>query len=333
MENKVFVIAEAGVNHNGSLDNALKLVDIAKEAGADCVKFQTYIVENLINEEAEMADYQKANTKSEKTQYELLKSLCLNFDDFLILRDYCVKKGIMFLSTPFDLGSIDFLNDLGVKIWKIPSGEITNFPYLSKIGSTRKEVILSTGMCTLNEVGNAIEVLKEYGTKQITLLHCTTEYPAPVDEINLLAMKKMEKEFKVPIGYSDHSEGFEISLAAVAMGAVVIEKHFTIDKDMPGPDHKASLSPIELKEMVTAIRKIEAAMGSGEKNPTKSEMVNMNLVRKSIVASKDIKQGEILTETNVTVKRPGSGLSPMEWKKVMGSKAKMNFKKNQMIEI
>ena len=329
---KTLIIAEAGVNHNGSLETAKELVKTAKSCGADIVKFQTANLNSLVSKFAPMADYQKENTGSEESQREMLSKLLLSFDDFIKLADYCKEIGIMFLSTPFDIDSIHFLNDMQ-DIWKIPSGEITNYPYLVEIAKTGKDVILSTGMSDMNEIGNAINVLKQNGVNDITLLHCTTEYPAPINEVNLNAMHTLKNEFNCKVGYSDHTKGIEISLAAVAMGAVVIEKHFTLDKNMPGPDHKASLEPGELKALVDGIRNIELAMGSYSKIPTESELKNRAAARKSIIAAKNIKAGELFDESNITTKRPGNGISPMRWNNVIGTAAKRDFMEDELIEI
>ncbi len=295
-QKRVFIIAEAGDNHNGSYENALKLVDKAVEAGADCVKFQTFITENVISKFAEKAEYQKENTNAEETQFEMVKKLELSFDEFRKIKEYCDEKKILFLSTPFDLDSIDFLQSIDIPFWKIPSGEITNLPYLIKIAKTGKDIIMSTGMCQMEEIKEALEILKENGARKVTLLHCNTEYPTPFCDVNLNAMKTIKEECHVQVGYSDHTIGIEVPIAAVAMGACVIEKHFTLDKNMEGPDHKASLEPEELKEMVTGIRNIEKAMGNGKKCPSESEQKNIIIARKSIVANCDIKKGEILTE-------------------------------------
>lgn len=329
---KVLIIAEAGVNHNGSLDMAKQLIDVAASCGVDIVKFQTARLDSLVSKCAAMADYQKNNIGQEKTQKEMLAELLLPFEDFIILADYCKEKGVEFLSTPFDIDSINFLKDM-VNVWKVPSGEITNYPYLREIGKTGKKVILSTGMSTMEEVEAAVKVLKQFGTKDIILLHCTTEYPAPYDQINLRAMNTMAEHFGLQVGYSDHTEGVEVSLAAVAMGAKVIEKHFTLDKTLPGPDHQASMSPEELKQLVVGIRRIEKALGDGEKRPTEAEIKNKEVARKSIVAAKDIAKGEILTEENLTTKRPGSGINPMRWYEVIGSVAVRDFEEDEIVEI
>ncbi len=329
---KVLIIAEAGVNHNGSLDMAKKLVDAAKECGADIVKFQTTKLDSLVSKFAPMADYQKKNIGAEESQKEMLSKLLLDFDEFRELAEYCKKDGIQFLSTPFDIESIRFLSDMQ-DIWKVPSGEITNYPYLVEIGRTGKRVILSTGMAVMDEIQAAIDVLKENGTTDITILHCTTEYPAPVQDVNLNVMQTMRDVFGYPVGYSDHTQGIEVDLAAVALGATVIEKHFTLDRKLPGPDHKASLEPSELKAMVDGIRKIELALGTSEKRPSEAELKNRLVARKSIVARKAIKAGDELTEDNITTKRPGSGINPMRWKEVVGTKAIRDFSEDELIEI
>ena len=329
---RVYIIAEAGVNHNGSFETACKLVDAAKAAGADCIKFQTFKSENLVSHNAKKADYQK-NTTGDGSQLEMLKKLELSYDEFIPLKKYCDKFGICFLSTPFDLESIDFLNSVDMLFWKIPSGEITNLPYLLKVAKTGKEVILSTGMSNLDEIGAALDVLKENGAGTITLLHCTTEYPAPFIDVNLRAMQTMRNKFGLDVGYSDHTPGIEIPVAAVAMGATVIEKHFTLNRNMEGPDHKASLEPDELAAMVKAIRNVEMAIGTGEKVPSASEKKNMPIARKSIIASRNIKKGEKLTEANLTTKRPGNGISPMKWNDVVGTYAIRDFEEDELIEI
>ena len=333
--NRTFIIAEAGVNHNGSMDIAKKLIDIAKEIGADAVKFQTFKAERLVCKSARKAEYQKNTTDADESQFDMIKRLELNEDAHRELICYCKNKNIIFLSTPFDLESIDLLNKLGLEIFKIPSGEITNLPYIRKIGRLKKKVILSTGMADLEEIGNAINVLTEYGTRKddITVLHCNTEYPTPFEDVNLLAMLTIREVFKVKVGYSDHTLGIEVPLAAVALGASIIEKHFTLDKNMDGPDHKASLDPLELKAMVNAIRNIEKALGNGVKKPSRSEMKNIQVVRKSIAAAKDIKKGEVFCEENITVKRPAVGISPMEWDNILGKRAKRDFKEDELIEI
>jgi len=327
---KVLVIAEAGVNHNGSLELAKRLIDAAVFCGADIVKFQTAKLDSLVSKFAEMADYQKENIGKTKSQKEMLSELLLPFEDFVVLSDYCKEKNIEFLSTPFDIDSIHFLKDM-VNVWKVPSGEITNYPYLKEIGITGKKVILSTGMCEMNEIEAAIDVLKDNGCPEIILLHCTTEYPAPIDEVNLKAMNSMKDAFGCEVGYSDHTEGIEVPIAAIALGATVIEKHFTLDKTMPGPDHKASASVEEFKKMVDCIRNIEAALGDGLKKPAKSEIKNKVAARKSIVAARDIKKGEVFTADNLTTKRPGDGISPMRWNEVIGRCADRDFCEDEKI--
>ncbi len=329
----IFIIAEAGDNHNGNLENALKLVDKAAEAGADCVKFQTFVTEEVISRHAEMAEYQKQNTGVEESQFDMVKKLELSFEDFRQIQAYCRTKGILFLSTPFDLPSIAFLNDIGVPFFKIPSGEITNYPYLAAIGRTHKDVVLSTGMCTVEEIREAIAVLEENGAGRMTLLHCNTEYPTPYEDVNLNAMETMRAVFGKEVGYSDHTLGIEVPVAAAALGAVIIEKHFTLDKDMEGPDHKASLEPEELAAMIKAVRNIETALGSSEKKPSPSELKNLAAARKSIVARRNIRQGELLTEENLAVKRPGAGISPMRYPDVLGTRAVRDFKADQFIEL
>jgi len=329
---KVFVIAEAGINHNGELKLAKKLVDAAKDAGADCIKFQTFISKNLTTKNASKAEYQK-QTKSEESQYDMLKRYELSFDEFSELSRYCQDKNIEFLSTAFDFESIEFLKSLDMKRWKIPSGEITNLPYLIKIAKLNKPVILSTGMSTMDEIKKAVSVLRENGTGEITVLHCTTEYPAPFSDVNLKAMLTIKKELGVKVGYSDHTKGIEASIAAVALGASVIEKHLTLDKNMEGPDHKSSLEPNEMKAMIRALRNIELALGDGIKKPSESEKKNICVARKSIVAKRYIQKGEIFTEENLTVKRPGNGISPMQWFEVLGRRAVRDFQEDELIEL
>ena len=329
---RTLIIAEAGVNHNGSIETAKKLVDVAYRCGADIVKFQTAKLDSLVSKNAQMADYQKKNLGVEESQKEMLSKLLLSFDDFIELAQYCKSVGILFLSTPFDIESIHFLNDLQ-DIWKIPSGEITNYPYLVEIAKTRKKVILSTGMADMSEIEAAINVLKENGTTDITILHCTTEYPAPIEDVNLNTIQTLRDKFHCSVGYSDHTQGIEVDLAAVAMGAEVIEKHFTLDKSLPGPDHKASLEPDELKSMVDGIRKIELALGSGIKKPSPVEIKNRAVARKSVVAKRRIEKGETFSEENITTKRPGTGISPMHWNDILGKKAKRDFEEDDLIEL
>jgi N,N'-diacetyllegionaminate synthase len=329
----VFIIAEAGVNHNGSLELAKKLVDAAKDAGADCVKFQTFVSKNIVSKNAVKAEYQKQQTEPEESQQDMLKKLELSFDEFVELNEYCKSKSIEFMSTAFDFDSIDFLDSLEMGTWKIPSGDITNLPYLIKIAKLNKPVILSTGMSTMEDIRSAIKALKENGAAELTVLHCTTEYPTPFEDVNLRAMNTIKKEFGVKVGYSDHTKGIEVPIAAVALGATVIEKHFTLDRNMEGPDHKASLEPNELKAMVDSIRHIELALGNGMKQPAESEKKNMAVARKSIIASKEIKAGEIFTENNLTVKRPGDGISPMRWFDIIGKPAPRDFEEDELIEL
>lgn len=330
---KTFIIAEAGDNHNGNFENALKLVDAAKEAGADCVKFQTFITEEIISKNAQMAEYQINNTGREESQFAMVKRLELTFSQFTQIKEYCDKKEIMFLSTPFDIPSIEFLERLKIPFFKIPSGEVTNLPYLIKIASYGKKVILSTGMCEVEDVQRAVQILENNGCGAITLLHCNTEYPTPYEDVNLNAMVTMKKRFKKEVGYSDHTVGIEVPIAAVAMGATVVEKHFTLDKTMPGPDHKASLEPDELKAMVIGIRNIEKALGDGNKRVSSSERKNIVIARKSIVARRSIAKGEIFTEDNLAVKRPGNGINPMLWYDIIGTKASKDFSEDELIKI
>ena len=331
------IIAEAGVNHNGSLDLAKKLVDKAADAGVDYVKFQTFKAEKLVAKSARKAEYQKANMKSgDDSQLTMLKKLELSYDDHLELIKHCEKRGVRFFSTAFDDESIEFLDSLNLGLWKIPSGEITNFPYIRAIAQKKGKVIMSTGMCDNDDIAKAIEVLERFGKKrdEIVVLHCNTEYPTPMEDVNLLAMKDIAERFGVSVGYSDHTQGIEVPIAAVALGACVVEKHFTLDRNMEGPDHKASLEPEELQEMVKAIRNIEKAVsGDGKKRVTGSERKNIAVARKSIVAARAIKKGELLTEENLTMKRPGTGISPMLWEKVLGTKAVRDFEEEDMIEI
>lgn len=329
---KVLIIAEAGVNHNGDINLARQLIDKAKEAGADIIKFQTYNLDSIVSKFAEMADYQKDNMGMVESQKEMLKKITLPYEAFWELYKYCKNKDIQFLSTPFDIESIHFLNDM-VPFWKIPSGEVTNYPYLVEIAKTGKPVVMSTGMCKLQEIDEAIKVLKTNGTSDITLLHCNTQYPTPYKDVNLRAMETLRNRYKVKVGYSDHTKGIEVPIAAVALGAEVIEKHFTLDKNLPGPDHKASLEPKELAAMVSSIRNIEEALGSPNKTASNSERENIAIARKSIVAAMNIKKGEILTVDNLTTKRPGTGISPMRWNEVLGSKAIRDFIEDEVIEI
>ncbi len=327
----VLIIAEVGVNHNGDINLAKKMILEAKRCGVDIVKFQTAKLELLVTRNAGKAEYQKVSIDDYESQYEMLKKLLLSFQDFEELSHYCREIGIGFLSTPFDLSSIEFLKQLDMPFWKIPSGEITNLPYLIKIANLHMPVLLSTGMSTMDEIQAAVATLQENGCGEITLLHCTTEYPTPYTDVNLKAMKILENTFAMAVGYSDHTAGIEVPIAAVAMGATVIEKHFTLDRNMEGPDHKASLEPNELASMVRAIRNVEMALGDGVKAPTESEMKNIPIARKSIIASRKIKKGEIFSENNITTKRPGNGISPMRWFEVLGKKAQRDFEEDELI--
>ncbi|WP_106829659.1 N-acetylneuraminate synthase [Parabacteroides pacaensis] len=330
------IIAEAGVNHNGSIVQAKQLIDAAADAGVDYVKFQTFKTENLVLKSARKADYQQNNMHDgNDSQYCMLKKLELSPEQHKELISYCNERGVKFFSTAFDFGSIDFLASLHLGLWKIPSGEITNYPYLRKIAGFHEPVILSTGMSTLEEIKSAMEVLVNYGLQkeQITVLHCNTEYPTPMRDVNLSAMNEMRQQLGLTIGYSDHTQGIEVPIAAVALGAEVIEKHFTLDRNLPGPDHKASLEPLELKAMVSAIRNIEQAVGVSHKAVSVSEAKNKAVARKSIIAARTIKKGEIFTEENLTVKRPGNGISPMRWPDVIGLIATRDFEEDELIEL
>lgn len=330
------IIAEAGVNHNGSIELAKQLVDAAAEAGVDYIKFQTFKAENLVTKTAQQAEYQKKNIgNSSDSQYSMLKKLELSQSDHEQLIKYCQIKGVNFFSTAFDFDSIDYLASLNLPLWKIPSGEITNFPYIRKIAQLGKPIIISTGMCDSSDIHNAVDTLIKFGVPkdQLTILHCNTEYPTPFIDVNLRAMQSIKNEFGVKVGYSDHTKGIEVPIAAVALGAEVIEKHFTLDRNLPGPDHKVSLEPNELKTMVSAIRNIEQALGNGEKRVSPSEKKNIAIVRKSIVAAKKIQKGERLTEDNLTVKRPGTGINPIQWENVIGTKAIRDFAEDELIEV
>ena len=330
----VFIIAEAGVNHNGSIELAKQLIDVAVDAGIDAVKFQTFKTENLVSKDAKKAKYQKENIgDGDDSQFNMLKKLELDIDTHHELILYCNSKNIMFLSTPFDHDSIELLNNLGLEIFKIPSGEITNLPYLRHIGNLNKKVILSTGMADIGEIEDALDVLLSAGTKKenITVLHANTMYPTPMQDVNLKAMVTIGNTFDVDYGYSDHTLGIEVDIAAVAMGASCIEKHFTLDKNMDGPDHKASLEPKELLSMVKGIRNIELALGSSIKKPSRSEMPNIKIARKSIVAKEDIKYGELLTQDNLAIKRPSTGINPMRWNEIVGTIATKDYKQDELI--
>lgn len=333
--NKVFIIAEAGINHNGSLDLAKKLVDAAADAGADAVKFQTFKANNLVSKSAHKADYQKQTTAADETQHAMLAKLELDDAAHRAIIEHCKGRQILFLSTPFDIESADMLEDLGMSIYKIPSGEITNLPYLRHIGRLGKEIILSTGMSDLREVENALGVLESEGTPRpkIIVLHATTEYPCPMGDVNLKAMLTIQKAFGVKVGYSDHTNGIDVPIAAVALGACVIEKHFTLDRAMDGPDHKASLEPDELKNMVSSIRNIEQALGDGIKRPSPSELKNIPIARKSLVAICDIKKGDLFSVKNLGAKRPGHGISPMRWSELIGQPARRDFVVDELIDL
>lgn len=334
---KTLIIAEAGVNHNGSLEMAKQLVLKAKEAGVDYIKFQTFKASKLVTKAAKQAEYQQKNIGKEgDSQYQMLKKLELSPEEHEILIDYCRQLGIKFFSTAFDFDSIEYLHSLNLGLWKIPSGEVTNYPFLKRIAAFNESTILSTGMCDMEDVRAAVEALYKNGLckENLILLHCNTEYPTPFEDVNLKAMDALRNEFGVEVGYSDHTKGIEVPIAAVALGATVIEKHFTLDRTLPGPDHKASLEPDELKAMVSAIRNIEKAVGGdGTKHVSESERKNIAIARKSIVAARDIKAGETFTEDNLTVKRPGNGISPMRWEEVVGTKAKRDFSEDDLIEI
>lgn len=332
-EKKTLIIAEAGDNHNGDIELAYKLIDVAAAAQADYVKFQTFRTEEVISVFAEMAEYQKANTGIVESQFDMVKKLELPFLAFKELKAYAESKGIGFMSTPFDLYSIEYLASIDVDMLKIPSGEITNLPYLEKIAAYGKPIILSTGMSSMEEIRNAVSILRENGCGEISILHCNTQYPTPYEDVNLRAMESLKKEFNVRVGYSDHTLGIEVPIAAVALGAEIIEKHFTLDKNMEGPDHKASLEPEELKAMVASIRNIEKTLGDGIKKSSPSEEPNKSIARKSIVAARDIKEGEVFSKENLAVKRPGNGISPMRWYEVLGQKAKKDFSKDELIVI
>lgn len=335
VKKSTYIIAEAGVNHNGSIEIAKQLIDVAADAGADAVKFQTFKTENLVSKKAEKAEYQKETTDSSESQYDMIKKLELDEKTHQILIEYCQLKNITFLSTPFDLPSIQLLDQLGLNIFKIPSGEITNLPYLRSIGHLKKQVVLSTGMSNLSEIESALQVLIDAGTDKtdITVLHANTQYPTPIEDVNLNAMTTIGTAFNVHYGYSDHTLGIEVPIAAVAMGATVIEKHFTLDRSMEGPDHKASLEPQELNAMVRSIRNIDLALGSSIKQPSPSESANKQIARKSIVANCNISKGDIFSEDNLTTKRPGQGLSPMLWDQIVGKKASKDYSPDEIIEL
>lgn len=331
--NHVCIIAEAGVNHNGSLELAKKMVLAAKAAGVDYIKFQTFIPKKLVSQYAAKADYQKRTTDANESQLKMLEKLALTQNDFIELKAYCEECGVGFISTPFDLDSIAFLDKLNMDFWKVPSGEITNLPYLEAIAQTGRAVVMSTGMCNIDEIKEAVEVLEQNGVGEIALLHCNTQYPTPFTDVNLKAMLHIKAETRKTVGYSDHTTGIGVPIAAVALGAQIIEKHFTLDKNMEGPDHKASLEPDELKAMVIAIRNIEQALGNGIKEMSASEKQNAPIARKSIVAACHIRKGEVFTTENITTKRPGNGISPMQWHKILGQIAKRDFLEDELIEL
>ena len=332
-KNHTYIIAEAGVNHNGDINLAYKLIDAAKECGVDCIKFQTFKTENLVTKTAKKADYQVENTKNNDSQFAILKKLELSYDDFKSLKEYCDKIDIEFMSTPFDNDSVDLLEKLSMKTYKISSGDITNKPFLEYVASKNKPIILSTGMCTMDEVQEAVSWIEKAGNKQITLLHCTSNYPTPYSDVNMNAMITLDKAFPYPTGYSDHTKGIIIPIMAVSMGATVIEKHFTLDKNMEGPDHKASLDVDELKEMVKAIRDIESAKGSGEKQPAESELNTREVARKSIVAAREIKKGHTITREDLCLKRPGDGILPKEIDKIIGKTTTTNIDEDMKLTI
>ncbi|KYH30156.1 MULTISPECIES: N-acetylneuraminate synthase [Clostridium] len=331
--NPCFIIAEGGVNHNGDINLAKKMVDKAVEAGADAIKFQTFKSEKLVTKYAAMAKYQKDNMGIEDSQFSMLKKLELSYDEFADLKEYCDMKGIIFMSTPFDFESADFLNSIGMEAFKISSGDLTNIPMLEHIAKFNKPIILSSGMAVLGEIEDAVMALRNLGLEDIAVLHCTSNYPAPLDSVNLKAMNTIKNTFKVVGGYSDHTNGITIPIAAAALGADIIEKHFTLDKNMEGPDHKASLEPHELKRMVEEVRKVEISMGTGIKMFTRSEMDTMKVARKSIVASRDIKRGEIIQIKDLDYKRPGNGLSPKYYKELVGKRAKVDIKRDEQINL
>ena len=330
---KTLIIAEAGVNHNGSMDLACKLIDVARAAGADIVKFQTFKATKLVSESADKAIYQKSTTDPDETQFEMIRKLELSRENHIGLIRHCEKVGIEFLSAPFDLDSIDLLHELGVKYFKIPSGEITNYPYLKAMAGYNKRIIMSTGMADMDEILAALDVLVSYGTEKdkISVLHCNTEYPTPFQDVNLKAIRTMRETLGLPIGYSDHTMGIQVPIAAVALGATIIEKHFTLDRTFPGPDHKASLEPPELELMITGIRNIEQSLGDGIKKPSLSEEKNILVARKSIVASRVIEKDELFSYDNLETKRPGTGVSPMKWNDIIGTAATRNYSKDEQI--
>jgi N,N'-diacetyllegionaminate synthase len=332
---KTIIIAEAGVNHNGDLETAKRLIEVASKAGADYIKFQTFSAEELVAKSARRVDYQIKNSNIDESQFQMIQRLELKREHHQLLIDYANHCGIKFLSTAFDIKSLEFLDSLGVDLFKIPSGEITNYPYLKAVASYKKKIILSTGMSTLADVDNAMAVLLKFGSRRedITILHCTTEYPAPIEEVNLSAINTLKLSFGVDVGYSDHTLGIVVPISAVSLGASIIEKHFTLDRNMDGPDHKASLEPEELISMINSIRLVEKALGDGIKSVTKSELKNINLVRKSLIANTNIKKGDIFTSQNISVKRSGPGISPMRYDEVIGRIAPRDFVIDEAIEL
>lgn len=328
----VTIIAEAGVNHNGDIDLAKKMIDVAKRAGVDYIKFQTFKPEKLASRFAVKAEYQKENTGTDESQVEMLKKLTLSEKEYRELADYAQNNNIGFISTPFESDSLEFLKSIDMDFWKLPSGEVTNYPFLVEIAKTGMPVVMSTGMCDLKEISDAISILRNNGANSISLLHCNTQYPTPFEDVNLHVMETLRREFNVEVGYSDHTRGIEVPIAAVAMGATIIEKHFTLDKNMEGPDHKASLEPDELAAMVKAIRNIECALGLNVKEPTKSEIANRAVARKSIVAKCSIKAGDSFSVDNLTTKRPGNGVSPMKWNELVGKKANRDYSEDELID-
>lgn len=330
----VFIIAEAGVNHNGSFEIACKLADVAKDVGADAIKFQTFKAESLVTQDASTAEYQQEAVGRGKSQLDMLKELELTNDEFIRLKQHCDEIGILFCTTTFDMDSTEFaLRELDLPFMKVPSGEITNLPLLEAIGRSGKPVILSTGMCEIGEVEDAVHALRSAGSQSIAVLHCTSQYPAPFEDVNLRAMVKMGEDLELDYGYSDHTLGTSVAAAAVALGASIVEKHFTLDRTMEGPDHKASLDPDGLKELVKSIRCVQSALGSAEKHVSNSERANRDIVRKSIVAIKPIRAGEVFSENNIGTKRPGTGLSPMKWHAVLGQIASRDFESDEEIAL
>lgn len=327
-----YIIAEAGVNHNGDIEIAKKMIDVASEAGVDCIKFQTFKADKLVVKNAPTAEYQMQSTGT-NSQFDMLKKLELSFDSFRLLKEYALDRGVDFCSTAFDNESIEFLYDLGLKFWKIPSGELTNVPYIEKIAKYNMPIIMSTGMAEISEIDYIVNLIRKYNDNELIILHCNTEYPTPFQDVNLSAMDVLKERYAVKVGYSDHTKGIEVPIAATALGAKVIEKHFTLDRNMEGPDHKASLEPNELKKMVESIRNIEKAIGNKVKFVTESESKNKSVARKSIVAAKQIKKGEIFTAENLSVKRPGTGISPLKWHDILGKKSQFDYDKEELIKL